>query len=197
MLKVLSFKEIDFQLWIDCLSRIKNSCQDDALYSNYKNLNPYNYYHFSVILDGDRIISFGGIEFDPNKWGDKLARVLTRFWIDPDYRTKSFTKWQSKNTRYSPIILKHQLEFLSNSDIDFAMITREGNYKHSFIKIVDLANTVAHSPFLIRDGRFNVCEKLNEIPESCKQFIAISSLKGSNFDQYLKLINDNGLLKKL
>jgi hypothetical protein len=197
MLRVIDFKEIDHRVWSECLTRINNSCQTDLLYRNYKNLNPNNYYHFSVILEDNRIIAFGGIETNPNKWGNKLARVLTRFWIDPEYRTKSFTKWQSNNIRYSPLILKHQLDVLSNSSIEFAMITREGNYKNSFIKIVELANTVSPSLFCIQEGKYNVCEKLDVVPESCKQLIAISELKNTNFDEYLNSINNYGLLKKI
>jgi hypothetical protein len=175
-------------IWIDCLSIIKNKCKDDPLIENYLDLNPENYFYFVSLIVDDNIISFGAIEKSPNKWGESLVRVLTRFWIHPDFRSNGFTKWGDHRPRFSPIILKNQLEFLeTKKEIKAAMITREGNYLKSFKEIIRLANTVSKNPFEILKNRYNVCGSMEIVPESCKQFVAVSLLQNSTIENVLEM----------
>jgi hypothetical protein len=183
------------QYWYRCLSYIESNCGSDQLYKNYLNIDLDYFINFIAIIYNDSIISFGGIEYNPNKWGDKIARVLTRFWIHPDYRTASLTKWDDRSIRFSPMVLKPQLEFLSTrNDIFAAMITREGKYKRSFQEIVRLANTVSKNEFSIQEGLFNVCYPDKE-DDSCRQMIALSSLKCLSIDQILTDAKEKRFLK--
>lgn len=175
----------DESLWTDCLRYIESECSADSLYENYLNLDVTDYEYFNAAIYQDEIVSFGGIERSITKWGPRIARVLSKFWINPKYRTQGLTKWRSDSIKWSPTILKPQLEYLKNrSDIHAAIITREGNYLRSFREIVRLANTVSESEFSILPGKYNVCESyLKEIPDSCMQFVAIKSLNNSFTNQ--------------
>jgi hypothetical protein len=183
--------------WHRCLDFIKHNCQSDALYQNYISIDLDQFLSFTILIEQGEIISFGGVEKKLDRWGESIARVLTRFWISPNYRTKTLTKWQSNSIKFSPTILKPQLEFLvKNTNIEAAMITREGNYVRSFNEIIRLANTVSENKFIIQEGRFNVCKPTNtDLP--CSQLIALSSLKNSSISNILNQAQANGFLKKL
>jgi hypothetical protein len=153
------------------------------LYDNYTNIDPKNYSFFNCALVHDRIVSFGAVEISEAKWGPEIARVLTRFWIHPDFRSSGLTKWGAQSIRFSPLILKPQLEFLKiSSKIKVAMITREGRYRNSFREIVRLANTASQNNFTILPGKYNVCEPMQSVPGGCRQMIALCPLKDSSID---------------
>ena len=176
MLKSLSLKSNPGEdLWNECMETIKSQCRADPLYENYVNLSPEQYYYFVTVIYENKIISFGAIEYSPHKWGEKIARVLTRFWIHPDFRSNGLTKWGPNAVRFSPIILKAQLEFLSSQNkIKVAMITREGKYSKSFKKITKLASSVSVDAFEILKNIYNVCGDSND--DSCYQMVALSSI---------------------
>jgi hypothetical protein len=183
--------------WHRCLDYIKHNCQGDALYQNYISIDLDQFLSFTILIDQGEIISFGGVEKKLDRWGESIARVLTRFWIKPTHRTKALTKWQSNSIKFSPIILKPQLDFLiKNTNIQAAMITREGNYVRSFKEIIRLANTVSENKFIIQEGRFNVCTPTNtDLP--CSQMISLSSLKNSPISNILNQAQAKGFLKRL
>jgi len=163
-------------LWNGCMDYIKINCKTDPLYENYLSIDLDKFDCFIAMIDQDQIICFGGVEHNPNKWGEEISRVLTRFWIKPTHRTKGLTKWRSESIKYSPLILKSQMEFLYNQNkVKSAMITREGRYKNSFREIIRLANTVSNYNFYILSNRYNVCEPAHKIPESCQQMVALCS----------------------
>lgn len=163
-------------LWQDCMETIKIRCHSDPLFKNYININPDQYHYFVTAVYENTIVSFGAIEYAPHKWGKKIARVLTRFWIHPDFRSKGLTKWgRSNNIRFSPIILGAQLEFLkTQNNIKVAMITREGKYSKSFKEITKLSSSVSDDPFEISENIHNVCGDSND--SSCYQMVALSSI---------------------
>jgi len=195
-----NFSNISYnsKIWQQCLTEIQNTCQGDYLYKNYLNIDPESYLFFNGVMRENKIIAFGAIEKSPNKWGDSLVRVLTRFWIHPSYRSKGLTKWGDNKIRFSPLVLKPQIEFLkSYQDVKIAMITREGKNLKSFREITRLANTVNDCKFEIVNGKFNVCEPMDFIPYSCKQFIALSPLVDFDYVQYLKEVQQLGMLLKV
>ena len=112
---IVNFDQIEYSQWTACLEKIKKYGSKDTLFENYINLDPSKFLYFSFVLKNNEIISFGGIEHSPHKWGEKLCRVLTRFWIDPEYRSQSLTRWSNTSTRYSPLVFKHQLEYLETN----------------------------------------------------------------------------------
>jgi hypothetical protein len=194
-LKFIEIQDKNDPYWIDCLDYIRKNCSNDPLYENYISINPKYYLYFNAVLYQNRIISFGAIELSHVRWGAGIARVLTRFWIHPEHRSESLTKWSSTSIRFSPLILEKQIEFLkSQKHINAAMITREGNYRKSFEKIVFLANTVKEINFEILPSRYNVCGVLKNPPSSCSQMIALASLKDRSINDLLKESQSKGLL---
>lgn len=162
--------------WNACLDYIKLACTNDQLYENYLSIDLDKFLFFTAVLYKDEIISFGGLEQRPDRWGQGVVRALTRFWISPKYRTQSLTKWRDNTIKFSPTVLKPQIEFVkSNPEIQCVIITREGNYRRSFEEIVRLANTV--DTFNLQPGRYNVCECMNTVPEACQQFVATNNVE--------------------
>jgi hypothetical protein len=162
--------------WNTCLDYIRLECINDQLYENYLSINLDKFVCFIVVLYQDEIISFGGVEQRPDRWGSGVARALTRFWISPKHRTQSLTKWRDDSIKFSPIVLKAQMDFVNTqSDIVCVIITREGNYRRSFEEIVRLANTVDR--FELQPNRYNVCECMNIVPEACQQFVATNNVE--------------------
>jgi hypothetical protein len=164
--------------WLACLDYLKINCQQDTLYQNYINLELDNFLTFTAVIYQDEIVSFGGAEMRQDRWGDNIARALTRFWISPKYRSQGLTKWRNDSIKFSPIVLKSQLTFLKTIDsIKAVIITREGKYLKSFGEIIRLANTVSNQEFQIMPGRYNVCECMDDPPESCRQFVAVNNIE--------------------
>lgn len=169
----------DKELWNQCKEIIKSRCHADPLYKNYINLSPEQYYYFVAAIYQNKIVSFGAVEYSPHKWGDKIARVLTRFWIHPDFRSNGLTKWGPGTVRFSPIILADQIAYLNTQNkIKVAMLTREGKYLKSFKEITKLASSVSVDSFEISENIYNVCGNSND--DSCYQMIALSSISDEN-----------------
>ena len=133
--------------WNQCMQYLKEACREDELYENYLDIDLKKFLNFTAVLYNEEIISFGGVERRADRWGETIVRALTRFWISPKYRTSGLT----------------------------VMITREGNYLKSFKEIIRLANTVSEQKFVIMPGRYNVCECMDNPPNSCRQFVAINN----------------------
>lgn len=167
------------ELWNQCKDTIKSRCHADPLYENYVDLTLDQYCYFVTAVYENTIVSFGAIEYAPHKWGDKIARVLTRFWIHPDFRSNGLTKWGPGAVRFSPIILADQIAYLNTqNNIKVAMITREGKYSKSFKEITKLASSVSVDSFEISENIYNVCGDSND--DSCYQMIALSSISDEN-----------------
>jgi len=188
---VKKINQIDHSVWDQCKNYIKQHCQNDPLYDNYIHIDPRKYSFFNCALLDDRIVSFGAVEISEDKWGPEIARVLTRFWIHPDFRSRGLTKWGDHNIRFSPLILKPQLEFLDTIiKIKVAMITREGKYKKSFQEISRLASTVISDSFEIADKVYNVCVYSDD--PKCYQMISLASISGHDKWDILNSALDQG-----
>lgn len=179
-LSIINIKH-DYQqyqsIWADCLTYIEQHCKKDSLYENYLSIDVTNFLCFHAAIYDETIIAFGGVEQKPDRWGDNVVRALTRFWMHPEFRTKGLTKWNDKTIRFSPIILKAQLEYLSNhGEGKTVIITREGRYLNSFREIVRLANSVSNKDFTVMPDRYNVCKPQDPPPATCVQFIAINNV---------------------
>lgn len=189
--------EIVNPLWDDCMSFIKESCVSDKLYENYLNIDLKRFLSMAVIVDKNKIISFGGAEINIDRWGENLSRVLSRFWISPENRHR-LVRTNNPGVNFSPLILKKNLEALrKHPQIKAAMITREGDGRNSFSRIVDIANSAVKEPFVILDNKYNVCGNLNPVPESCKQMIAVKMLDDQMLiDKFLEDLESTSYFKR-
>lgn len=178
-------------IWHDCQNYIRQHCRDDLLFRNYVNINFDDFLSFTAAINNDDIAAFGAVEVKPQCWGAGVARALTRFWINPKYRTQGLTKWRNSKIKYSPTVLRPQLEFLkTQAQIQSVIITREGDYPRSFTEIIRLANTVSDREFIIMPGRYNVCECMKSPPESCRQFVATNDV------EHFRLAQSQGYLQQ-
>jgi hypothetical protein len=167
------------------------------LFENYKLLNPFNFEHFVGVVFDNRIVSFGAVDRQSNRWGKGIVRALTRFWIHPEYRSKSLTKWTTDSIKYSPTVLEPQLKYINSQPNTHAVIiTREGNYQRSFNEIIRLANTVTENKFVIMPGRYNVCGSAAG-GDSCSQMVAISSLVDISAEEIFNQHQSMGYFKEL
>lgn len=185
-------------LWNDCISFIKKECRSDKLYKNYINIDLKRFLSMAIVVVDDRIICFGGAEINVNRWGPNLSRVLSRFWISPEYRHRLVKVDNNTEINFSPLILDKNITALINHpEIKAAMITREGDGKNSFFRIVDIANTAVKKPFVILEEKHNVCGDVCPIPDSCKQMIALKMLtEDLSIEEFLKNLYSNTHFKK-
>jgi len=71
-------------------------------------------------------------------------------------------------------MMRYQLDAVKRLNLPASFISREGNYKKSFQKYVNLVNTYNNTNFILLDGLYAVCGPMNEVPDSCKQMIAVN-----------------------
>lgn len=162
---------------------IKSNCKEDLLYENYANLKLEDFISLTAVLEDKEIVALSGVQFNIKKWGLHTVRMSTRFWMHPKYRINSLSKFDPASRFYfnSQLMIPAQLEFLKNYNAKYAIITREGNYRRSYQKFIKLVNYHNKTNFIVLDGLYNVCEPMEEVPESCQQIIAYYSLDGSDF----------------
>ena len=186
------------ELWHSCLEYIRYHCQNDPLYQNYLNLKKQDFISIVVTIEDNRIIAFSCAQFDIKKWGDQIARVSTRFWLHPSVRSKGLTKFTPGATTWynSQYMMRYQLDAVKRLNLPASFISREGNYKKSFQKYINLVNTYNNTNFILLDGLYAVCGPMIEIPDSCKQMIAVNISNSTDPDYFicnsttLKKVND-------
>jgi hypothetical protein len=166
---------------------IKEYCLQDTLYENYANLNITDFVCLTAVLDQGKIIALSGVQEKPNRWGKNTVRMSTRFWMHPKFRISALSKYDPEQRFYfnSQLMIPHQLEFLKKLDVDFAIITREGNYRRSFSKFIELVNYHNKTNFRVLPGIYNVCDHMPVVPESCQQIVAVHSFNGCVFEDEL------------
>ncbi len=170
---------------------ISKFCQDDPLYENYANLELEDFVCLTAVLDTENIIGLSGIQYNTKKWGHNTLRISTRFWMHPDHRIATLSKYQPNSRLYfnSQLMIPYQLNYVKESNKKFAIITREGNYRKSFGKFIDLVNHHNNTEFKLLDGIYNVCEPMCDVPDSCRQMVAVYAINGDSFEEELELLN--------
>lgn len=200
----MPFKVIDLtvdpaagHLLIKFKSFIKEHCYQDPLYENYINLDLNDFICVTAVIDNDNIIALSGVQHKPERWGPNTVRMSTRFWMHPKYRINALSKYDPAQRFYfnSQLMIPYQLIYLKTLGIKFAIITREGNYRRSFTKFIELVNYYNNTNFIVLNGMFNVCNHMSIVPESCQQIVAVHTFDNSSFDQELtKLHQENKLI---
>lgn len=184
------------ELWHSCLEYIRRNCQDDPLYQNYLNLNKQDFISIAVAIEDTTIVAFSCAQYNPEKWGYQIARVSTRFWLHPSVRSKGLTKFTpGVSTWYnSQYMMRYQLDAVDKLNLSASFISREGNYKKSFQKYIDLINNYNDTNFILLDGLYAVCGPMKDVPESCKQMIAVNVKDDIELEYF---ICNNTTLKKV
>jgi hypothetical protein len=96
--------------------------------------------------------------------------------LHPSVRSKGLTKFTpGANTWYnSQYMMRYQLDAVEKLNLPASFISREGNYKNSFQKYINLVNNYNDTNFILLDGLYAVCGPMDKIPDSCKQMIAVN-----------------------
>jgi hypothetical protein len=163
-------RSIDF-LWARTLEEIFVS--SDKLKNNYKEIDLSMFISFHVAAEENKILGFSGLQYMPDRWGLKIARCMSRFYLHPDSR-HGFELFQKPLITES--ILPLQIKDAQNLNIDAVFMSREKG-RFSFERSVDyLKSKNSMIDFSILKDRYNVCGSMDQIPESCKQFIALMYL---------------------
>ena len=171
--------------WVRCLNFIENNCQADPLYENYIGIDTQDFVSLPVVIIDDTIVAFSGAQYKPDVWGHNIPSVSSRFWIHPDYR-HSCSKFETSDKPWynSEFLISQQIKEINRLGIPHMFISREGDYKNSFQKYINLVNRYNNTDFrLVEDLYLIQC-----IP----QIIAVHSTH--NIDQILR---EETLLKKI
>lgn len=178
---------------------IKENCLQDPLYENYANLDLKDFICLTAVLEQDEIIALSGVQSKPDRWGVNTVRMSTRFWMHPKFRISALSKYDPEQRFYfnSQLMIPHQLEFLKQLGVNFAIITREGDYRRSFGKFIDLVNYHNKTNFRVLPGIYNVCDHMPVVPESCQQIVAVHSFSSSTFEDELVELHKHNKLNLL
>jgi hypothetical protein len=159
-------------IWKKTLNVIKS--HNDELKNNYLNLSPTDFVCWPVLIDGDEIVCFSGLQKNVERWGDKFARINSRFFINPKFRHKGPGKLlHSEKFLNSRHLLPIQISKAKQLGFKGVFMSREGDHRKAFELYVDLAYRNSNHHFKVLNDRYNVCGSLEPIPESCKQWVAV------------------------
>lgn len=161
-------------LWADFFKTVENST--DPLKANYLGLDPTTFASLPVVIKDDKIVCFSGLQVIPEKWGQGIARCSARLWYHPDFRLKGLSKFSGgdkflNSTYCMPI----QLSVAAQLGLDCLFISRESNVR-GFQEYLKLLTVNAGVNFVLEDGWYNVCGKLDPVPHSCRQVVALHFL---------------------
>jgi len=158
-------------LWFSTLEEISQG--SDKLKNNYKEIDLSMFISFHVAVDQNKILGFSGLQYMPSRWGSKIARCMSRFYLRPDFR-HGYSLFQKP--LLTETVLPMQIRDAQAADLDIVFMSREKG-RSSFEKSIDyLRSKNSMINFSILDDRYNVCGCMEPIPESCKQYISIMYL---------------------
>jgi len=171
----LAVDDTYLDLFNEALEKIAES--PDPLKNNYVGLNPKDYLSFPAVIREGQIACFSAMNAIPDKWGNGIARISSRLWIDRQYRFDGLVKFrggaQFMNTTYC---LPVQIQKAKDVGIKCLFISREGHSNIGFEQYLDLIKINNNLEFKLLPNKYNVCGSVDPIPESCIQFVAIHAL---------------------
>lgn len=172
--------------WQSCLAYIMNNCTEDIRYQNYLNLKKEDFISLPVVVIDNKIIAFSGAQIK-EEWGPNISRISSRFWIHPDFRHPATKFKESQKPWYnSEYLIRVQLDVIRQKEIPHVFISREGDYRKSFQKFIDLVNFYNNTNFSMLEGKYDIL--------GTPQMIAVHSVAGNNLEQY---ITEETFIKKL
>jgi hypothetical protein len=182
--KIIDFtNNFDSVLWKQYQDYLLTTTDD--LKDNYINLDPRDFDCFPVVIIDNQIVCFSALQINEEKWGKGIGRVSTRMWLHPEYRHKGKFTGGDKflNTTFC---LPLQLAKAKMLGLDCVFISREHNPK-AFEHYLDLIKINALTEFTMEKLKYNVCGRLDPIPESCKQWVAVIFLTDKGQDVWARM----------
>lgn len=154
----------------------------DKLKNNYtpKELNLDEFLYFSVIYtpEKDKIVSFSGIQTRPH-WPANVARISSRLYTHPDYRTVGSVPSNFNST----IMMPEQKKWAKENGLDAVFWSRENASNKLMEKMVKRNMNACKYKFKehLVQGNFNVC-KLGVDKPACWQKVALTEFNPTNLD---------------
>jgi hypothetical protein len=132
-----------------------------------------------VLIDGDEIVCFSGLQFNPERWTERYARINARMWIAHEHRHRGPGKLlQSEKYLNTKYLVPVQLQYAKRINLSGVFISREGDFRKGLQRYCDLVKANTGAEFSVLDDIYNVCGCLDPVPESCKQLIALHTFHG-------------------
>lgn len=164
-------------LWANFFKTLEQT--NDPLKANYLNLDPDDFACLPVVIKDDQIICFSGLQIIPERWGSGIGRCSSRMWYHPDHRIKSLNKFSSGDRFLnSKFCVPMQITTAKQLGLDCLFISKE-NYPDGFKQYLKLIKTNIGVDFVLEDSWYNVCGKLDPVPDSCRQMVALHYLTKS------------------
>ena len=109
---------------------------------------------WSVIYDNDKIVACSAIQNFSN-----CGRILTRFAIDPDYRTNALLQKKQNNLTYAFQMVKEQLQYCKEKNYDHAFLSTEYNRTGVIDRHIQIAKKLGLECTRL-PGKYNTCDRL-------------------------------------
>lgn len=180
---IIQTEEYD-TIWAECIDYIRQNCTSDPLYENYTNLSKHDFISLTVAIDNDKIVAFSGAQCKP-EWGPNIVRISSRFWIDPSSR-HGVTKFKESDVPWYNSEFLLPIQIAAVKDFPHMFISREGPYRKSFSKYIDLVNFYNNTNFILLDGYYDVL--------NTEQLIAVNATTSAEAEQFIR---EDTLLSKL
>lgn len=171
-------EEFYLKKFFEEIERIKSS--DDPLAKNYADLD-LSYSKFPVfhcLFKDDNLVAFSAIQTNPFPEG--LCRLLTRFYIAPNYRFKKKYVRLDKPALLTEIILKSQLQWAKDNKLKIGFISMQHLKRRSYLKRwTDLRNeNPGYGKWYMHNNLYLTCPYPKE--KSCWQLISSTTLNGDD-----------------
>jgi hypothetical protein len=171
-------------IWAECIDYIRHHCTNDPLYKNYISLSKQDFISLTVAIDNDKIVAFSGAQCKP-EWGPNIVRISSRFWIDPSSR-HGVTKFKESNVPWYNSEFLLPIQIAAVKDFPHMFISREGSYRNSFGKYINLVNSFNNTNFILLDGYYDIL--------NTEQMIAVDA---STIEEAEQILREDTLLSKL
>jgi len=110
---------------------------------------------WSVVYDNDKIVACSAVQNFQN-----CGRILTRFAIDPDYRTTALQQKKHNGMTFAFQMVKEQIEYCKEQNYDHAFFTTEYDRVGVINKHVRMAKELGLECRHL-EGKYNTCAKLD------------------------------------
>ena len=140
---------------------------DDRLRQNYASIPLDQFRAFSLWLEDDEIVAFSGLQHRPERWGEKSARILSRYYIVPAWRHR-YSLFQPDGI-FGRRMFAHQLAVARELGLAHVFLSRD-SHPRAFAEFVAVLREDEPALELL-PGRYRVCGPGN-FDAACVQYVA-------------------------
>lgn len=145
----------------------------------YTNPDDDRYSVWSIIEEDDKIVACSAVQ----KYHSNVARVLTRFCIDPEYRTIGAIQPKFNNKTFAFQMIEEQLEYCKQQGYDHAFFSTEHDRVGVIKRHIRIAESLGLKCKLLKD-KHNTCRLIDgnvNTDSICWQNICLYPLSEKDF----------------